>query len=397
MHRRRWGCSLVRTDIKIPELSLVILIGSSGSGKSTFARRLFKPSEILSSDKCRGWVSDDENDQSATKDAFDVLRYVAAKRLARGLLTVVDATNVRSEDRRDYVALAREYHCLPVAIVLDIPERICQERNIGRSDRDFGPHVIRNQRSAIRRGLRDLRREGFRHVFTLSNVEEVDAATLTREPLWNNKRHEHGPFDIVGDIHGCYDELVELLVSLGWSVVQRAGELEGCCEVACPPGSDRKLVFVGDLVDRGPKTPAVLRLVMDLVASGKALCVPGNHDMKLMRALMGKNVQQTHGLAESLSQLSKETKEFRASVVDFIDSLVSHYVLADGSLVVAHTGMKESMQGRGSANVREFALYGETTGETDEFGLPVRYNWAAEYRGRASVVYGHTPVPVRSG
>lgn len=380
-------------ELAVPELSLVVLIGASGSGKSTLARRLFLPTEILSSDACRGWVSDDDNNQEATGDAFDVLHYIARKRLARGLLTVVDATNVRAEDRSPLVQIAREFHCLPVAIVVDTPERICQERNSARPDRDFGAHVVRAQRTAMRRGLRSLEREGFRHVFWLRTREEFDSATLIRQPLWNNLRHEHGPFDIVGDVHGCYDELVDLLDALGYTVVQSPGAPEGACEVLRRDGAARKIVFVGDLVDRGPKTPAVLRLAMGLVAKGSALCVPGNHDVKLLRALRGRNVQLTHGLAESLEQLASEPDEFRREIVTFIDGLVSHCVLDDGRLVVAHAGMKETMQGRGSRAVREFALYGETTGETDEFGLPVRYNWAAEYRGRAAVVYGHTPVP----
>jgi protein phosphatase len=130
-----------------------------------------------------------------------------------------------------------------------------------------------------------------------------------------------------------------------------------------------------------------------MVQAGHAFCVPGNHDIKLVKALKGRNVQLTHGLAESMEQLGKETQEFRDEVAKFLDGLVSHYVFDDGKLVVAHAGLKESMQGRGSAAVREFALYGETTGETDEFGLPVRYNWASDYRGKALVVYGHTPVP----
>lgn len=129
-----------------------------------------------------------------------------------------------------------------------------------------------------------------------------------------------------------------------------------------------------------------------MVSAGTAVCVPGNHDMKLMKKLRGKDVQITHGLADSLSQLEPESAEFKQQVAEFIDKLVSHYVLDGGKLVVAHAGMKEEMQGRGSGAVRSFALFGETTGETDEYGLPVRYNWAAEYRGRAMVVYGHTPV-----
>jgi protein phosphatase len=382
-------------EIKVPELSLVVLIGASGSGKSTLARRLFKPTEILSSDICRGWVSDDENNQEATRDAFDVLHAVARKRLARGLLTVVDATNVRAEDRKAFVQLAREFHCLPVAIVVDTPEHLCHERNASRPDRAFGPHVVRNQRAAMRRELRGLPREGFRQVCTLRSPEECSTAVLVRQPLWNNLKHERGPFDIIGDVHGCHEELVALLARLGWTVTPADPAAGESVDVVVPTtdGVSRKLVFLGDLVDRGPNTPAVLRLVMNLVRSGHAICVPGNHDIKLLRALSGKNVQVTHGLAESLAQLAGETDEFRRSVASFIDGLVSHYVLADGQLVVAHAGLKESMHGRGSGGVREFALFGETTGETDEFGLPVRFNWALDYRGKATVVYGHTPVP----
>jgi protein phosphatase len=231
-----------------------------------------------------------------------------------------------------------------------------------------------------------LEREGFRHVFTLSTPEEVSSVSIVRQPLWNNLKHEHGPFDIVGDVHGCYEELSTLLGQLGYKV-----ETGPDGPKATPPDG-RKAVFVGDLVDRGPRIPDVLRLVMRMVAEGTALCVPGNHDMKLMKKLKGRDVQMTHGLADSVQQLDKENPEFKQAVIKFLDDLVSHYVFDDGKLVVAHAGMKEEMQGRGSGKVRDFALYGETTGETDDYGLPVRYNWAAEYRGTAMVVYGHTPI-----
>src|SRR5918998_6256256 len=144
--------------ITIPAFSLVVLIGASGSGKSSFARAHFRPTEVLSSDFCRGLVADDENDQGATGDAFDVLHYIAAKRLAAGRLTVIDATNVQPEARRPLVALAREYHVLPVALVLNLPERLCLDRNRERADRDFGPHVVRQQTQQLRRSIRNLRR-----------------------------------------------------------------------------------------------------------------------------------------------------------------------------------------------------------------------------------------------
>jgi protein phosphatase len=370
--------------IQIPELSLVVLIGATGSGKSSFARKHFKSTEIVSSDVCRGMVSNDENNQAASADAFALARYITGLRLKNGLVTVIDATNVQEEARKDWIKLAKEYHCLPVAIILNMPEKICAQRNALRPDRNFGAHVIPQHISQLKRSFKKLKYEGFRHIIELRSPEEADAITgIVRDPLYNNKKQETGPLDIIGDIHGCYDELIKLLADLGYA---NNGETW-----VHPEG--RKVVFAGDLVDRGPKTPEVLKLVMSMAAFGNAYCVPGNHDIKLMRWLSGKNVQAKHGLQESIDQLSLETQEFRDQAKKFLDGLISHYVFDSGKLVVAHAGLKESMQGRGSGAVREFCLYGETTGEIDEFGLPVRLNWAAEYKGRAMVVYGHTPVP----
>lgn len=372
--------------IEVPALALIVLIGPSGSGKSTFARQHFRHTEVLSSDACRGMVADDENDQSATPDAFELLHFIARKRLAAGRLTVVDATNVQQEARRPLLALAREFHVLPVALVFNLPEKLCQERNRERPDRDFGPHVIRRQSNDLRRSLRGLQREGFRSLTIFNSPEQVSAATVERRPLWTDRRGEHGPFDIIGDIHGCADELFELLDRLGYHETT----IEGQTTLVHPEG--RRAVFLGDLVDRGPNTPAVLRTVMGMVAAGSALCVPGNHDTRLVRKLRGRDVQLTHGLPETLAQLEHEPDEFKQQAAAFLDKLVSHYVLDDGKLVVAHAGLKAELQGRASSRVRDFALYGETTGETDEWGLPVRSNWAAHYRGKAMVVYGHTPV-----
>lgn len=373
-------------ELPVTDLSLVVLVGASGSGKSTFARKHFKPTEVISSDFCRGLVADDENDQSASGDAFDVLHYIVGKRLEAGRLTVVDATSVQRESRRELVQLARRYDVLPIAIVLDMPEEVCAARNAARPDRaDMPRHVIQRHRRELRRSLRGLEREGFRKVHVLRSVEEAEAAEIVLEKRFNDLRHLTGPFDIIGDIHGCSSELDTLLGRLGY--------VDG----AHPEG--RTAVFVGDLVDRGPDSPGVLRRVMGMVAAGNALCVPGNHENKLGRWLKGRNVQHTHGLAETIEQLEREDAadpEFRERVARFIDGLVSHYVLDEGRLVVCHAGLPEKYHGRTSGRVRSHALYGDTTGETDEFGLPVRYPWAEDYRGRAAVVYGHTPVPTAS-
>ncbi|WP_210576969.1 polynucleotide kinase-phosphatase [Streptomyces sp. GESEQ-4] len=375
MTETRTGRTLPVTD-----LSLVVLIGASGSGKSTFARRNFKPTEVISSDFCRGLVSDDENDQSATRDAFDVLHYIAGKRLAAGRRTVVDATSVQSDSRRQLIELARQYDVLPIAIVLDVPEDVCAERNATRSDRaDMPRRVIQRHTRELRRSLRHLEREGFRKVHILRGAEEVETASIVTEKRFNDLTHLTGPFDIIGDIHGCAAELESLLGKLGY--------VDGV------HADGRTAVFVGDLVDRGPDSPGVLRRVMSMVGSGNALCVPGNHENKFGRYLKGRKVQHTHGLAETIEQMADQSDEFLAQVREFIDGLVSHYVLDGGRLVVCHAGLPEKYHGRTSGRVRSHALYGDTTGETDEFGLPVRYPWAEDYRGRAAVVYGHTPVP----
>ncbi|MCO1660199.1 polynucleotide kinase-phosphatase [Pseudonocardia humida] len=376
-------------EIAVPALSLVVLVGISGSGKSTFGRAHFRATEVVSSDACRGMVADDENDQSATPQAFELLHYIVGKRLAAGRLTVVDATNVQPDDRRKLVELAREHDVLPVAIVLDLPQRVCADRNAARPDRQFGPHVLRRQREQLRRGLRGLAREGFRGVHVLRSPEEVAAARVTRSRLFNDLRHEQGPFDVVGDVHGCREELEVLLGELGY-VVRHDGDGRA---VGARHPARRRAVFVGDLVDRGPDTPGVLRLVMGMVADGDAFCVSGNHEAKLVRALRGRKVQLKHGLAESLEQLGAQPPEFTAAAEAFMDGLISHYVLDGGRLVVSHAGLVERLQGRASGRVRSFCLYGETTGETDEFGRPVRYRWADDYRGSATVLYGHTPVP----
>lgn len=380
-------------EIKVPELSLVVLIGVSGSGKSSFARKHFKRTEVLSSDECRAWVSDDENNQFATNDAFDVLYYIAGKRLKNGLLTVIDATNVQRESRKKLVELGRAYHCLPVAIVLDLPDEVCEERNQSRPDRNFGKYVIRQQYQQLKKSIRGLKEEGFRQIYIFKSIQEINAVlSIKREKLYNDKKVEKGPFDIIGDVHGCFDELHELLLKLGYTI-HRVSETETNFGYEIRPPGNRRVIFLGDLVDRGPDSPSVLRLVMSMVNSGVAYCVPGNHDLKLQKFLSGKSVQLKHGLELTVKQLEVETLQFKSIVEKFLHGLISHYVFDNGRLVVAHAGLKEDMQGRGSGAVRSFCMYGETTGEIDEFGLPVRHNWAKEYRGEAKVVYGHTPVP----
>lgn len=211
------------------------------------------------------------------------------------------------------------------------------------------------------------------------DLEEISYEFMQLE---NNKSEIHGPFDIIGDIHGCYDELCELLEKLGYIIDNSQG-------VYSP--QHRKAVFLGDLVDRGPKSPEVLKLVMSMVKSGKGFCVIGNHDNKLLRKLKGSNVQVLHGLKETLEQLGQEPESFKKDVEMFLEHLVGHYVFDNGRLVVAHAGLREQFHSIASKKTRDLAMFGETTGKIDELGLPVRIDWSSEYKGRALVVYGHTP------
>ena len=376
--------------IKLPDPALVMLMGVSGSGKSTFAARHFRPTEVVSSDHCRGLVCDDPTDQTVHKQAFAVVHAIVRARLELGKLVVVDATHVQPEARAPLVELARAADLFAVAVVLDVPLRTCEDRNAARPDRNFGPHVARNQHVALRRSIHALRKEGFKQVWVLK-PDEVARAEVRRVPLWTDRRLESGPFDVVGDVHGCLAELRELLDRLGYAPDDPAdpGSL-----ISHPEG--RRLIFVGDLVDRGPDSVGVLDLVRRLVSAGRAFCVAGNHDEKLLRYLRGKDVRVHHGLERTVAQMealpTDDRRRFEAESRTFLDGLVSHYVLDGGRLVVAHAGLKREYQGRSSSRVRSFALYGETDGEVDSFGLPIRRRWAQDYRGPALVVFGHTPV-----
>lgn len=206
-----------------------------------------------------------------------------------------------------------------------------------------------------------------------------------------DRRGERGPFDIVGDVHGCADELSELLTRLGYKIV--ASSEDGACRLRIEPPPGRRAVLVGDLVDRGPASPEVMRIVIAMAEAGQAFAVPGNHDVKFVRWLEGREVALAHGLERTAEQFLAESAAFRDRVRAFLSRLPIYLWLDGGALAVAHAGIRETMLGHDSAAIRSFCLYGETTGEMDELGLPVRYHWAADYRHETAVVYGHTPVP----
>ncbi len=374
----------------VPDPSLVVLVGPAGAGKSTLARRCFDPTEILSSDEMRARVSGDPADQAASADAFEVLHALAAKRLARNLLTVADATNVETPARQAWLRLAREHHVMPVAVVLALPLDECLRLNAARVGRVVPESVVREQHADMMGSLSRLDEEGFHHALVIESAADAAGATLAREPLACDRRDLAGPFDIVGDVHGCFAELVDLMGALGWQDLPAAGSRPA--RSPSHPGG-RTFVFLGDLVDRGPGIVEALELARLMVEAGTALWVPGNHERKVVRHVRGKAVKVRHGLEQTLEQMGREPASFATDFAARVEGLPEHLVLDGGRLVVAHAGMREGLQGRWGGAVRSFAFYGQTTGETDEYGLPIRHPWAKEYHGSATVVYGHTPIP----
>ena len=374
--------------IAIPSPSLVVLIGVSGSGKSTLCGRVFRPTEIVSTDACRAQLCDDPGNQQVSGAAFDLAHRIAEERLRRARLTVFDATSLRPVDRRALLAMAARHHLPAVAVVVDPPLDTCIERDRARKGRRVGRPVIERQHRLLREQAGSLPAEGFAVVHRLRGRRAAARAALDLVPLPCDRAEERGPFDIVGDVHGCASELGSLLHRLGYRRASRRRPF-------LHPGG-RRVVLVGDLVDRGPGIVESAGLAMDMVAAGSALCVAGNHELSLAARLRGKDSSLSPGTRRSLQQIQALPAPARRSFVrrflEFVAHLPSHLVLDGGRLAVAHAGIKSEQIGRDSAEIRRFASHGDTTGEVDHYGLPVRVKWAAAYRGRALVVYGHTPV-----
>ena len=373
-------------NISVPEFSLIMLVGATASGKTTFAHKHFGDTEIISSDHCRALVSDDPTDQNVTPQAFAILHAILEARLQNRRLTVVDATNLQPNARRPIIDLARRHDCRITAIALDLPMQTLIQRNEHREDRSIPNHIVNRQHRSLSSAIRNMRRESIRNIYTIHTEEDADQATLVRQPMRSNHNHLTGPFDIFGDIHGCHEELYQLLEKLGYVFTADANG-----KTAQHPDG-RTAVFVGDLVDRGPGADLVLELVANMTDAGSALTVMGNHEDKLRRTLLGNRTQITHGLQQTLDSLEPRSPEFRQRIQQFLKDLPHHITLDGGKLAIAHAGILPEYIGRQSQRIRQFCMYGETTGETDEWGLPQRYDWAQNYQGNTKVVYGHTPL-----
>lgn len=371
--------------ISIPATTLLVLCGPPGCGKTTFTTRFFKNTAIVSSDWCRALVSDNETSMGASREAFKLFHFTIARRLSLNRLTVADSTALTKQARADLLSIGRKYGFNVTLLIFNVPKEVCLARNAGRERRVIGP-VIGRMQEMLRRTLQSAEKEGFNAVHVIG-PEDLDAGNL-RVAVRSHEVTLKGPFDIIGDLHGCLEELKKLLVQLGYR--RRFGYYYH------PAG--RKAIFLGDLTDRGPHSLKTFWLVKEMFDSGNALYVPGNHCRKLARYLEGRRLLLAHGserIAAELESLPTDEREyFAAEFLRLYSEAPPYMVLDGGRLVVAHAGIKEEMIGRVDGRVRSFCLFGDTTGEVTEEGLPVRRDWARSYRGRALIVYGHTPVPV---
>ncbi len=370
--------------IEYPATALVVLVGPSGAGKSTFSARRFKASQIIASDQCRVMIADDAATQAINDDTFALLSHWLELRLRHRRFTVVDSTALKPHARESLQELAQAHQVPCYALALDVSLDECIRRDARRRNRTVGERVIRRHHAQFEQAKREIARDKSLAGYNILSQSQMETVEIRQGVSATNA----GKFDVIGDVHGCAAELADLFESLGYRFDARG----------LPVHDEGRIpVFVGDLADRGPDSAQTLRLAASLVAGGRALFAPGNHDDKLFRMLKGNNVTRTHGLDLTEAQLGALAPEARSGlegdVLTYLASAPPYLVLDGGRLVVAHAGLREDLVGRTDGQARQFALYGDVRGFEPGTNKPIRYDWAQEYSGAALVVYGHTPTP----
>lgn len=362
--------------------ALVLLLAPSGAGKSTFAATHFRDTEVVSSDRCRALVSDDESDQKCSGIAFHIFHSIIDARMSLGRLTVADATNINPSARASLRSLAERYDVPVYVIAFDTSLAICLKQNRLRA-RYVPPDAIRSQHARFLEALEAVETEGYKQVYTVREDQKaeilVSDGTNIAAPGW----------DIIGDVHGCYEELRSLIEKLGYTISHDTAYVFR----ATHPRS-RRLAFVGDLTDRGPFNYLALSAVRSLVESGDAVAVMGNHDNKLYRALKGNNVRVGHGLVVTLAELKElpSTDGFR----DFLGELPYQLRLSvpgpTVDVIVTHAGIPLWMVGRNDKTAMAHCIYGDVKGQGAD-GFPVRSEaWTATWpdeRNSPWQVHGH--------
>ncbi|MBQ7222962.1 MAG: metallophosphoesterase [Erysipelotrichaceae bacterium] len=345
-------------EIRIPEKAVIVMVGASQSGKTTFINRHFADAEVLSASGEPVYVCNSD-------------------------FVVSDSENISKAERKKLIAMAKNCNLQSIAIVLNLPEEVLLRRNRDKSWPKVTNREIVSKSSSVASVRNYLKSEGFDLVFEFFSEEEIENLTVIREKLPCNKAHLSGPFDIIGDVHGCHNELEKLLKKLGYQPDENGVYRH-------PEG--RLAVFVGDMCDKGTHNGEVLLTIADMVANGSALAVKGNHDDKLARYLNGSEIELNAGINRTIGEINRLSEEERNRIRDFLLTLPCHLILDEGRLLVVHAAIKPAMIGKDSRAVREFCMYGEIDREFNEFNVPTRlFSWAEEYDGDTLIVYGHTP------
>jgi len=381
---------------------IVVMVGASGSGKSTWSEARWPATSVLSSDALRALLVDNEDAQWANAQVFQVLDVAARARLELGRRVIVDATNAKKEDRAQWRELAREFDVPCAAVWFDIGQEVCEARQQQR-ERKVSARVISRQLSDLSNVREQLEAESWDMLWRVSEEHapgEHEVLKAYQEPavrVAGTKGVRLGAkrCDIVGDVHGCFDELMALLEKLGW---QPDGDLHAHPE-------DRLLLFVGDLVDRGPASVPVLAYVDAMIEAGRAFLVRGNHDDKLRRYLLGNKVKVDEHLQTTVDELEALEQDERQRITEraiamidaspywaLVGSTEEHRADMEAALVIAHAAFKPSLMQSKEDKVRWFCLYGPTTGKKDARGYPERVDWTLRYPSSGALcVTGHTP------
>lgn len=356
--------------IYIPDRSLILPVGVAGSGKTTTAEKLFGSHALVSSDHCRELVCGDETDQTHNRDAFALFHTILDMRTRIGVLTVADATNLRPSSRETIRNIAKGHGRPVFYMVMDVSLEEALRRNAARS-RQVPEHAIRRHHELFLQQQALLSKEvPSSHIIRIPETGSLAAMSQVRvgEPIIDVDDREVW---VIGDVHGCYQELMELLARIP---------------------SDALIVFAGDFVDRGPYPEKVLRLVRRLILDGRALAVMGNHDWKAYRKIvLGRNVTVNNGLEETIKLVAIKDAEYIKTLPHQVHIQNVH----GQNLVVAHAGVRFSDVGKSNKAVEAHCLYGETDGTRNpDTGFPVRtYGWADTWTDpNYTCVFGHTPV-----
>jgi protein phosphatase len=346
-------------EIRLKSNGLLVISGDRS--KSLFSGICISNENTISLASCCKLLSDETGSEPLPHLALELMYKILELRLRMGKFTSVEIPSLSQSTVSHLFELCNTYYYEPYLV-------FCQE-----TDMKAREHFEQSHRE-----------KGFHKVWSLNKKEILNSRVII-EPL-NAIKYIEPPYDIIGDIHGCYDEVEILFGQLGY---EKKNGL-----YIHPEG--RTPVFLGDVADRGPESMKMISFTVDMVESGKALYVPGNHCVKFARWLTGSDIMMKHGVettAEEYLALDEASRDkLKKRFINLVENSSFYLILDKGKLIVSHAGLKEKMIGREHRKIRAFCLFGATTGKTDANGFPERIDWAADYTGKPFIVYGHTPV-----